>query len=422
MYKGGVFIKSFDQYIKHKKFLLILLFAAIVAIAGEFKIYPFGSEYFRFSLGPIIFSFIILFSNINIVFLSIFTTIFVVTFRTLHSFIVIDSPILQVILFHLPAGLFYIIFALCLQQLSVRKFRDVPLTLWVFIALFELIANIIQTLVITVLIQPKIISFSDILFIISIACIRSFVVVGIYTSLIFTQHKQKMQQMLKIHSDLYTESMYMQQTVNLVEQVTKDHFLLYKSLQQKKDPLSFEALRISSELHEVKKNTQRVVAGLSNLIINNEETNYTVHQLVAYVKATQMQYAQFLNKSVTFTLVGTSYYKTNRYLPLLSILNNIVSNAIEAIEHVGFIQLEIKEFEQDITFTISNNGPTILERDIALLFEPGYTTKFDAQGNASTGIGLYHVHTIVKQFDGSIEVESNNTITKFKVNLKKQKL
>ena len=325
------------------------------------------------------------------------------------------------IIIHLPAGLFYIIFALCLQQLPIRKFRDVPLTLWLFIAFFELIANITQTLIITLFIQPQVIPFSDILFIVSIACIRSFFVVGIYTSLIFTQHKQKMQQMLKIHSDLYTESMYMKQTINLVERVTKDHFLLYKSLQQNKDSLSFEALRISSELHEVKKNTQRVVAGLSNLIINNEETSYTVHQLIAYVKATQMHYAHFLNKSVTFTLVGTSYYKTNRHLPLLSILNNLVSNAVEAIEDSGFIQIEVIEQEHDLTFTISNNGHAILEKDIALLFEPGYTTKFDAQGNASTGIGLYHVHTIVKQFDGSIEVESNS-ITTFKVNLKKQKL
>ena len=171
----------------------------------------------------------------------------------------------------------------------------------------------------------------------------------------------------------------------------------------------------------LKKNTQRVVAGLSNLIINNEETSYTVHQLIAYVKATQMHYAHFLNKSVTFTLVGTSYYKTNRHLPLLSILNNLVSNAVEAIEDSGFIQIEVIEQEHDLTFTISNNGHAILEKDIALLVEPGYTTKFDAQGNASTGIGLYHVHTIVKQFDGSIEVESNS-ITTFKVNLKKQKL
>jgi two-component system, sensor histidine kinase YcbA len=419
--KGGLFINPFAQFIKYKHFLLILVFAAIVAIAGEFKIYPFGSDYFRFSLGPIVFSFIVLISNINIVSLSILTTIFVVLLRTLLSISLIDSALLEIVLFHLPAGLFYIIFGLCLQQLSIRRFRDIPFTLWLFMALFELIANLVQTFAITLFVQPQKILLSDILFIVSVASIRSFFVVGIYTSIIFTQHKQKIQQMLKLHSDLYTETMYMQQTITLVERVTKDHFLLYKGLQQKQDPLSFEALRISSELHEVKKNTQRAVAGLSNLIIYNEETSYTVHQLIQYVKVTQMHYAHFLNKSITFTLVGTSYYKTKKYLPLLSILNNIISNAVEAIEHVGFIQIEVKELEHEIIFTISNNGHAILESDIALLFEPGYTTKYDVQGNASTGIGLYHVNTIVNQFGGSVEVESNS-ITTFKVNLKKQKL
>lgn len=406
---------------KLKAPLFIILASIIVAIVGEFKIYPFGNETFRFGLGPIVLSFIILISNIKVLPLSMLTAFFVICFRTILSILMTNSHLIEAIIYHLPAGIFYIIFGLCMQQLSIRKFRDLPLQLYLFIALFEIISNIMEALTIIILIQNQFISFNDILLIISVALIRGFIVVSFYTSILFTGHKQKLQKMLKLHSDLYTESMYMQQTMVLIEQVTKDQYLLYKELQEKGDPQSLEALRITSELHEIKKNTQRAVAGLSNLIIHNKDTSYSIEQIIDLVKVTQARYADFLNKDIKFKVIGTSYYETKNYLPILSILNNILSNAVEAIEYSGYIQIEVKEYSHEIIFTLSNNGQPIPEQNIPLLFEPGYTTKFDRSGNASTGIGLHHVQTLVEKFEGSIEV-SSNAITTFQIKLNKQKL
>jgi two-component system sensor histidine kinase YcbA len=54
--------------------------------------------------------------------------------------------------------------------------------------------------------------------------------------------------------------------------------------------------------------------------------------------------------------------------------------------------------------TVSDSGRGVKERDLELLFEPGFTTKFDEEGVAATGIGLSHVRDIVLMFEGDITV------------------
>ena len=90
-------------------------------------------------------------------------------------------------------------------------------------------------------------------------------------------------------------------------------------------------------------------------------------------------------------------------------LNNIVANAIEVIETKGFIKLEVTTTPNVITFTIENNGPCIPENVLPVIFDPGYTTKFNENGIASTGIGLSHVQTIAYRLEGTITVSSNET-------------
>lgn len=46
-------------------------------------------------------------------------------------------------------------------------------------------------------------------------------------------------------------------------------------------------------------------------------------------------------------------------------------------------------------------------RDI--VFDPGYTSKFDAYGTPSTGIGLSYVKELVKELGGQIQIEHKDT-------------
>ena len=65
------------------------------------------------------------------------------------------------------------------------------------------------------------------------------------------------------------------------------------------------------------------------------------------------------------------------------------------------------------------------EQTLAMIFQPGFTTKFnETTGNVYRGIGLSHVKIIVEeQFGGHISVESElKKGTVFHLILSKQKL
>ena len=86
---------------------------------------------------------------------------------------------------------------------------------------------------------------------------------------------------------------------------------------------------------------------------------------------------------------------------------NLLMNAVHSIEHDGLITLSTcmtQEGDQKIAIIeISDNGNGIVEKDLALIFEPFYTTKKKGQG---TGLGLHMVKSVVQNHAGKIEVKS----------------
>jgi len=101
---------------------------------------------------------------------------------------------------------------------------------------------------------------------------------------------------------------------------------------------------------------------------------------------------------------------------LCKILANLLDNAITAVkqkEGEKQIRLQMEENKSDYMFRIANNGPEIPAAQQKLIFGRGYTTK-KGEGH---GIGLAIVSSILKEADGSIELQSNETETIFFVTL-----
>ena len=65
---------------------------------------------------------------------------------------------------------------------------------------------------------------------------------------------------------------------------------------------------------------------------------------------------------------------------------------------------------------IADNGPKIPEDNIEKIFEPGFSTK----AKEEKGMGLTIVNDIVHDFKGNIKVESNDTTTKFIIEIPKK--
>ncbi|HEY2858744.1 MAG TPA: CHASE3 domain-containing protein [Terracidiphilus sp.] len=91
-------------------------------------------------------------------------------------------------------------------------------------------------------------------------------------------------------------------------------------------------------------------------------------------------------------------------------LANLVSNAIDAVDHDGTIALTIRPShaaeEIAAEILIEDDGPGIAPENLARIFEPFFTTKKDV----GTGLGLYITREIVERHGGAVDVipSSNN--------------
>ena len=92
----------------------------------------------------------------------------------------------------------------------------------------------------------------------------------------------------------------------------------------------------------------------------------------------------------------------------LGVLQNLMTNAIQACGENGEIDLSINQEDQNhgmpsIDIVISDNGPGILEENLQSIFEPFFTTR-----SKGTGLGLAVAKAVVENHAGSIWVESSN--------------
>src|SRR5437773_2139037 len=99
---------------------------------------------------------------------------------------------------------------------------------------------------------------------------------------------------------------------------------------------------------------------------------------------------------------------------LLRVVENLVTNAAEAIEREGTVAITLAEADGHALLTVSDTGSGIsaefMERH---LFTPFRSTK-----KAGWGIGLYHTKQIVEHHHGTIHVDSTEgTGTTFRVTL-----
>ena len=89
---------------------------------------------------------------------------------------------------------------------------------------------------------------------------------------------------------------------------------------------------------------------------------------------------------------------------LEQVLLNLVVNARDAITGAGRIVVEVSALsDQIMSVEVSDTGSGMPESVIARMFEPFFTTKPAGKG---TGLGLSVVHGIVRQMQGTIDVDS----------------
>ena len=84
---------------------------------------------------------------------------------------------------------------------------------------------------------------------------------------------------------------------------------------------------------------------------------------------------------------------------LKQVFQNLIFNAIDAVEKDGVVTLKTTAHEDSVQVTVSNDGPGIAPEIIEKIFDPLFTTN-----KKRLGLGLAICRDILKQMGGTIEV------------------
>lgn len=404
--------------LRNSKFAIILT-VLLTVLASEFKVIPFSGEAFRFGLGSITFFLLILIRPPTSLLLTGFITgLSIVIARMIRDVLFHGESFSLSLVDHAPAFLYYFLFALGIRMINMEKYKANPFLLGALGVAFEFIANGTEHLVRNWFMHEENLGVEEWALLLGVAILRSYFVVGLYSSIAMAEQKKRMEEMLGVNSELYAETLYLQKSMNHIEQITASSHDLYRKLKQHDmQVLSVQALHIAQEIHEVKKDSQRILAGLKNMTEGKKDDPIYLSEVLQLVIHANEKYSGLLRKHIHFSISTEFDFETDQQIPLLALLNNIVANAVEAITEKGEIRITMSEESSHTCFSIKDSGKGIPEEDIPIIFEPGYTTKYNDRGVAATGIGLSHVQEIIQTLSGEIQVETTNEGTVFKLQI-----
>lgn len=392
----------------------IAIIAITTAVAGEFKVHPFSGEIFRIGLGASNFLlFILLMQHLPYIRTGIYTGCIVLFFRMFKDWIMMSDSFSWFISLqtHLPAMLFYVVFALGMSKIQLQINTFHPLILGAVVSAIDFVSNIGELFFRSLMFEHVKIQIDGILVFLTVALVRSYFFVGMYNSIsinhirtLHAEQRKRMEQMLRIGAGLYGETFYLKKSIETIEHIAANSYNLYCKLKEDgRIDDSQQALRCAQQIHEVKKDSQLILAGLLKLFNKDVVAEMNLSETVRFVIKSNQKYSEMLNKEIVIEEEIATDFRTTHYILLLTILNNLVANAVEAIESAGVIKIQVFQITDTTVFIVSNTGKSIPERDFQVIFEPGFTTKFNEDGVASTGIGLSHVRDIVQSYGGEVQ-------------------
>ena len=88
---------------------------------------------------------------------------------------------------------------------------------------------------------------------------------------------------------------------------------------------------------------------------------------------------------------------------LHQVFTNILSNACQAINDKGNINISTNILNNNAIIEIKDNGSGICEKNLSKITDPFYTTKEPGKG---TGLGLYLSYTIIQEHKGLLNIKS----------------
>ena len=405
--------KSFSRYTR------ILLVSAAVIIGAQISISLFESD-FRVSIGIFgIFMSLILFGKYPVLPVTVISALCVFFSRTLMHWLRFGSWNPQS---YFPEILFF---------LDCRK-NDYELSTyslpWMF--LFDYLANITELLS---RMGMDAFSFQSQAGVLLVALLRTalaglllFCLSHYKFSLLSAEHARRYQNLLLLISELNGEVVLMQKGTHMIEDTMSTAYRLYHDMSERNidESLTRTALQIARDVHEIKKDYNLIVRGLSSSMkVNSENDGMSLDDILTILKSS-LDASLPKGKRLSFNIqLEENLYTQNHYL-LLSIFRNLFNNAIEATNG-NLVELSVRQSSTDSSYVIEveDHGPGIDPEDMEQIFEPGFSTKINYEtGEVNRGLGLSLVKDFIEfRLGGTIRVTSVPGKTVFTLTIPKEK-
>ncbi len=241
------------------------------------------------------------------------------------------------------------------------------------------------------------------------------------------EHDANYKRLVMMASTFNSEMYFMQKNTNDIEDIMGNAFTLYRTLEERNYPKELQniSLGIAKDIHEVKKGNTRVIKGLQDFF-NIEFKNISI-SLEDLLKILAVNLKRDPDR-ISFTYSCETDYMIEQHFDFMSILRNLVSNSIDALEDMrpqkrGEIYVSCKEtINENVKYCIievKDNGPGIPDDVSEVLFVPGFSTKFNEDtGDINRGIGLTLVKDLTeKVFNGTISFKTSKNGTTFRLQI-----
>ena len=334
---------------------------------------------------------------------------------------------------HIPALVYYIAYGIVIDSAGFRKLFEKPLFFIVTLTTADIMSNFLELIIRN---QSSIRSFDEIFSTIMLAAvIRSSLVLSLfwiikYYSLFITkeEHQKRYKELLVLTAKLKSEVFFLKKSMQDIEGAMVKSYSIYNTIkenasldEQELKSLMSDSLNLSIDIHDIKKDYNRIVISMEKLMPAGDlYKTMKMSEIFETINDIFTRYIEVINKDIKLGFKIEMDFRTAEYFMIMSILNNIIQNSIEACYRSdSYIQASCYRCENMVVFKIADNGKGIQENERELIFEPGFTTKFNPEtGQISTGLGLTHIKMLLEHLQGNVSLDNNSEgITVFKVEM-----
>ena len=229
--------------------------------------------------------------------------------------------------------------------------------------------------------------------------------------LVRQEHEERYRRLFLMTAELKNELYFLKKNAEDIESVMSSAYRLYEELPEEDGELKSLALSVARDVHEVKKDNLRIIRGLEDVVTEAyDDKAMLLSDLLHILTNSTRQLLGRQRADIRLECRFEEDMPIQEHYQLLSVLKNLVTNAVEAIQADsgrGTVQVICRKKEESLCLEVRDDGPGITERGMKHLFQVGYSTKFDpGTGNINRGVGLTAVQHIVESLGGSMEVAS----------------